>query len=609
VALSDFYHFQVTLFCMKLDFENKMEQNKSLGGNIWTMTKADERLAELMVQRYRVPYIAARVMASRGVGIDEVPVFTEPKLQSLMPNPFVMKDMEKAAKRIAEAIVGHQKLAIIGDYDVDGATSTSVLRLFLESVGCVPEVHIPERDEGYGPSRQAVDDFRAQGAEVLVTVDCGTTAFDVLEYAAEQGMDVIVLDHHEAEVRLPKIYAVVNPKRLDEENNYPYLRYMAAVGVVFMTVVAVNRELREQRFYGGGVAEPNLIQWLDLVALGTVCDVVPLKGLNRAYVRQGLKIMANRQNIGLTALLDKSGITDAPSAFHLGYVLGPRINACGRVGEAHLGNKLLCCKDSYQADLLAEKLNEFNIQRKDIESYVMLSAIETLEGSPQEYPIAFVSGKDWHQGVIGIVAGKLKERYNVPAFVMSIEADEVKGSARSIPQIDLGALIIAAKEKGIITKGGGHTMAAGFSLEEDKLEEFRRFVGQYVVEHIGGEAITPVLEIDASLDAAGATVELADSLAQLEPFGAGNAEPKLMLRQVKVSKAALVGVGHVRCVLSSSNGGGVKAMAFRCADNDIGQALLTSKGEVFDVAGVLRKDNWMGRNNVQFIIDDIRKAE
>ncbi len=573
------------------------------------MSAVNEKVAELISQRYNLPYLAASIIAARGVDVNDVPAFLDPKLQNLMPNPFVLKDMEKAAKRIADAVIKRQKVAIIGDYDVDGATSTSVLRSFLEAVGCVPEVHIPERDEGYGPSRQAVDVFKAQGADVLVTVDCGTTAFDVLEYAAEQGMDVIVLDHHEAEVRLPKIYAVVNPKRLDEDNDYPYLRYMAAVGVVFMAVVAVNRELREQHFYGQEFAEPNLIQWLDLVALGTVCDVVPLKGLNRAYVRQGLKIMANRQNVGLTALIDKAGLTDAPTAFHLGYVLGPRINACGRVGEAHLGNKLLCCKDTYQADLWAEKLNEFNIQRKDIESYVMLSAIETLEGTPQEYPIAFVYGRDWHQGVIGIVAGKLKERYNVPSFVMSIEADEVKGSARSIPQIDLGALVIAAKEKGIITKGGGHTMAAGFSLNEDRIEDFRRFVGQYVVEHIGGEAITPVLEIDAALDTAGATVELADCLAQLEPFGAGNAEPKLMLRQARISKASLVGVGHVRCVLSSANGGSIKAMAFRCADNEIGKALLTSKGEVFDVAGVLRKDNWMGRNNVQFIIDDIRKAE
>lgn len=303
-----------------------------------------------------------------------------------------MKDMEKAAKRIAEAIVKKQKVAIIGDYDVDGATSSSVLRLYLESVGIEPEIHIPERDEGYGPSRQAFDEFAALGAELVITVDCGTTAFDVFDYAGSLNIPVIVLDHHEAEVRLPEVYAVVNPKRLDESDDYPYLKYMAAVGVVFCTIVAVNRELRKQGFFAGR-EEPNLLQWLDLVALGTVCDVVPLLGLNRAFVRQGLRIMSLRSNTGLRALIDKSGISEAPSAFHLGYVLGPRINACGRVGEASLGNKLLCSRDDFQAGQLADKLNEFNAQRKEIEAYVLLSAIEMLEGTPQEYPIAFAAGK------------------------------------------------------------------------------------------------------------------------------------------------------------------------------------------------------------------------
>lgn len=412
----------------------ELENSKSLGGNLWKIANCDERLSELISQRYNLPAIVARILALRDIAVDEVQNFIEPRLQNLMPNPFVLKDMEKAAKRIAKAVMEHQKVAIIGDYDVDGATSSAVLRLFLEALGVKPEVHIPERDEGYGPSIKAVDDFKALGAQLLITADCGTTAFEVLEYATAQGMDVVVLDHHEAEVKLPKIYAIVNPKRLDEENDYPYLRYMAAVGVVFMTIVAINRELREQGYFKDNI-EPNLMQWLDLVALGTVCDVVPLKGLNRAYVRQGLKIMANRGNIGLTALIDKSAISEAPSAFHLGYVLGPRINACGRVGESCMGNKLLCMQDVYAANNLADKLNEFNAQRKDIEAYVMLSAIEILEGTPQSYPIAFVYGKDWHQGVIGIVAGKLKERYNLPSFVMSIEADEVKGSARSIPQV------------------------------------------------------------------------------------------------------------------------------------------------------------------------------
>ncbi len=568
----------------------------------------DERKAELIAQRFALPLPVARIIASRGIPVDDVANFINPKLQNLMPDPFCMKDMEKAAKRIAEAIVKKQKVAIIGDYDVDGATSSSVLRLYLESVGIEPEIHIPERDEGYGPSRQAFDEFAALGAELVITVDCGTTAFDVFDYAGSLNIPVIVLDHHEAEVRLPEVYAVVNPKRLDESDDYPYLKYMAAVGVVFCTIVAVNRELRKQGFFAGR-EEPNLLQWLDLVALGTVCDVVPLLGLNRAFVRQGLRIMSLRSNTGLRALIDKSGISEAPSAFHLGYVLGPRINACGRVGEASLGNKLLCSRDDFQAGQLADKLNEFNAQRKEIEAYVLLSAIEMLEGTPQEYPIAFAAGKDWHQGVVGIVAGKLKERYNVPAFVMSIEPDEVKGSARSVPGIDLGALIIAAKEKGLLTKGGGHTMAAGFSLPEDKIEAFRRFAGEYVRQKLGEEDVAPVIEVDSALDLLGANTDFAAALELLEPFGAGNAEPKIVLEHVRVVKPGIVGAGHVRCFLTSGNGGSLKAMAFKIADTELGKTLLNSQGAAFDIAGVLRRDNWQGRNSVQFIIDDAIRCE
>ena len=498
---------------MSFSFENV----KSLGGNLWKTAPVDERKAELISQSCNLPLLVAEILASRGIAPQDVSNFIEPKLQNLLPDPSVMKDMSKAAAKIAEAVISGRKIAIIGDYDVDGATSSSVLRLFLESVGCEPLVHIPEREEGYGPSTAAFDEFAAQGADFVITVDCGTTAFNIFDYAKEKGFEVIVLDHHEAETRLPDVYAVVNPKRLDESDEYPYLKYMAAVGVVFVAIVAVNRELRERGFYQTH-PEPSLIQWLDLVALGTVCDVVPLLGLNRAFVRQGLKIMAQRRNVGLRALIDKAAINEAPGAFHLGFVLGPRINACGRVGEAALGNRLLCIKDDFQASILADKLNEFNAQRKEIEGYVLEKAIEMLEGTPQEYPIAFVAG-----------------------------SDEVKGSARSVPGVDLGALIIAAKEKGVITKGGGHTMAAGFSLEEDKIEEFRQFVGEYVRAQIGHEAITPVIEVDGVLDLAGADQSLMDKLELLEPYGAGNSEPKLVLQRVRVSKARIVGSGHVSC--------------------------------------------------------------
>ena len=586
---------------------NDLSLQKSLCGNVWRFASPDERKAETAAQKFSLPLLVASILVGRGLDIDEIPDFLNPKIQNMMPDPYVLKDMEKAAERIAEAVIKRQKIAIIGDYDVDGATSSSVLKLFLETVGSGAEVHIPERDEGYGPSISAVDDFAACGVELLITTDCGTTAFEVLEYATGKNMDVIVLDHHAAEAVLPKIYAVVNPKRLDEDNQYPYLKYMAAVGVVFMTIVAVNRCLRQEGFYQGK-DEPDLKKWLDLVALGTVCDVVPLSGVNRAFVRQGLKIIALRQNLGIRALIDKSGINEVPTAYHLGYIIGPRINAGGRVGDSSLGSRLLCCKSEFEAASLAEELNGYNAQRKEIEATVLLQAIEILEGQPQKYPMAFVFGKDWHQGVIGIVAGRLRERYNLPAFVMSIEPDEVKGSARSVTGLDMGALIMSAKEKGILTKGGGHTMAAGFSLEEDKIEEFCNFAGEYIKQNLIDDTLTPIVEIDGSLDVGGATVDLVEKLDMLSPYGCGNPEPKLMLNNALLTKVDVVGAGHLRCFLSSLNGGSLKAMAFRCTDNEMGKALLNGRGQTFNLVGILRRDNWQGRNQVQFIIEDAMRV-
>lgn len=588
--------------------DNDFPINKSLGGNIWKFAPFRENDAEQIAVRYGLPVAVAAILSARGVTPAEAGDFLYPKLQNLMPDPSSLKDMQKAAERIADAVEKKEQIAIIGDYDVDGATSSSLLKLFLKSAGCDVPVHIPEREEGYGPSVAAVDEFAAIGTTLLITTDCGTTAFDVLEYAQNKGTDVIVLDHHEAETRLPAVYAVVNPKRLDEDDDYPYLKYLAAVGVVFLAVVAVNRELRKRGYYNDH-PQPDLKKWLDLTALGTVCDVVPLLGLNRAFVRQGLKVMSLRQNFGLKALADRASLAETPSSYHLGYVLGPRINAGGRVGEASTGEKLLCAEDDVQAAVLAEKLDGFNALRKEIEAYVLLQAIEILEGTPQSYPIAFVYGKDWHQGVIGIVAGKLKERYNLPSFVMSVEADEVKGSARSVPGLNIGALVMAAKEKGLLTKGGGHNMAAGFSLREENLEAFRQFAGEYAEQYLGKEKIVPTLEIDGCISLPAATAEFADSLSLLEPFGAGNPEPRLLLSNVRVVRADIVGSGHIRCILGSLDGGSLKAIAFRAADSEMGKALLARRGEFFDLAGNLRKDTWMGRTQVQFVIEDAMRGK
>ncbi len=581
--------------------------NLSLSGNIWNISSCNDRDVEQMKLQQNVSTSLARLLTLRGITPKCAIDFLNPRLSRLMPDPCILKDMEKAASRIAEAVIKHQKIGIIGDYDVDGATSTSVMHLFLTYLGIKTAIHIPEREEGYGPSILAFQKFTEFGADLVITVDCGTSAFDILD-AAATNFEIIVLDHHEAEARLPNVYAVVNPKRLDENNNRPDLGYMAAVGVVFMTVVAVNRILRNQGFYNETLPEPDLRQWLDLVALGTVCDVVTLLGINRAFVTQGLKVIALQNNLGLKTLANSANINEKLDAYHLGFVLGPRINAGGRVGKANIGSRLLCSTDPSEAKQLADKLNSFNQERKDIECFVLKQSIEMLEGTPQRWPIAFVYNTGWHQGVIGIVAGKLKERYNLPAFVMSIEDDEVKGSARSIPGIDLGALIIAAKEKGVITKGGGHTMAAGFSLTEEQIPTFHNFVGEYISRSLNNTKPHPILNIDLSLTLPAVNMNLYREIEQLKPFGTGNPEPLILLRGIYFQKTRIIGNGHIKCELTTLSGAKLAAIAFRTADTDMGKEILSPRHDCYDVVGNLRLNIWNNQTNLQFTITDAQKS-
>lgn len=584
------------------------KENLSLSGNVWNLAETNERQEELLCLHTGVSPYMAKLLLLRDIPEAAVATFLNPKLSALMPDPYILKDMEKAAERIADAIVSHQKIAIIGDYDVDGATSTSVMRLFLTYLGIETAVHIPERDEGYGPSELAFQEFTDFGADLVITVDCGTSAFEILDRAAEN-FAIIVLDHHEAETRLPKVYAVVNPKRLDQSDDRPDLGFMAAVGVVFMTVVAINRILRTKGFYTSELPEPNLMNWLDLVALGTVCDVVTLLGLNRAFVTQGLKIMSTRQNLGLKTLMDVAGVNEKPDTYHLGFVLGPRINACGRVGKAAIGNRLLCTQNPIEAQLLADEMNSYNQERKDIEAFVLQQAIEILEGTPQDWPMAFVANKGWHQGVIGIVAGKLKERYNLPSFVMSIEEDEVKGSARSIAGVDLGALIIAAKEKGVITKGGGHTMAAGFSLTEEQIPAFRQFAGEYVAQSLNNTTPHPILNIDLSISLQAANNNLCNEIEQLKPFGTGNSEPLILIRKVYFKKPYIIGSGHIKCELTNIAKEHLTAIAFKAADTEMGNHILSRTQDCYDVVGNLRFNRWNNTTSLQFIISDIKRAQ
>ncbi|MBR9971182.1 single-stranded-DNA-specific exonuclease RecJ [Magnetospirillum sulfuroxidans] len=575
---------------------------RSLTGRRWLATGGDDRLAVTLSQRLALPEIIGRVLAARGIGLEEAETFLAPTLRALLPDPSHLKDMDKAAARIAQAVMAGQPIGIFGDYDVDGATSSALLNTFLSAAGATALVHIPDRMiEGYGPNLPALLKLAGQGARVVVTVDCGTTAFVPLAGAAEAGIDVIVVDHHEAEPELPQAFAIINPKRLDEESPHGHL---AAVGVTFLVVVAVNRALKSAGWYGPQRPAPDLLQWLDVVALGTVCDVVPLHGVNRALVTQGLKVMAKRNNIGLAALADVAGVKERPDAYHLGYVLGPRVNAGGRVGESELGSRLLSTHDPLEAAEIARQLDGYNKDRQEIEAAVLLEAIEQVEGRDDDgLPLVVAAGENWHPGVIGIVAGRLKERYGRPACVIALDGDEGKGSGRSVAGLDLGCAVIAARQQGLLKAGGGHAMAAGFTVARAHLAEFRAFLADRLQAQLSGELV-PVLELDGALDAAGATVDLVETLKQLGPFGAGNPEPRFAITAARVVKADVVGSGHVRIIAQGQGGQRLKAIAFRAADSEMGLTLLGGQGQNFHLAGTLRVDSWQGNNAVQLIIDD-----
>ncbi|MBR4126543.1 MAG: single-stranded-DNA-specific exonuclease RecJ [Alphaproteobacteria bacterium] len=580
---------------------------KSLTSQFWSAREADAGTVADIVRMAAVPEVIARLLAARQVKPENVSFFMHPSFRSHLPDPYILRDMEKAAERIASAVLNGEKIGVFGDYDVDGATSGAVMVQFLTALGADVVSRIPEREEGYGPSDVAMNEFISAWVSLVVTVDCGTTAFEQLKLLTEHKIDTVVLDHHEPDVRLPDVCAVVNPKRLDEPQDNPCCQ-MAAVGVVFMTVIAVNRLLREKGFYANR-PEPRLMDFLDLVALGTVCDVMALRGLNRLFVKTGLSVMAEKKNKGLSALSDLAKIKDKPTAYHLGFVLGPRLNACGRIGNASLGMKLLCAANEDEAYEIAARLDELNTLRRQMCEDIYKQAIGRIESGGQNDALVFVYGEGWHSGVVGIIAGKLKERYNLPALVMAQEGDELRGSGRSVEGADLGAAVLAAKEKGILIAGGGHTMAAGFSLKVEKAEEFKNFLIEYFQTH--RSEIQPSVDypVDSVIDIGAVDGRLLQMLSSMEPFGEGNPEPRFALPDVAVSSARIVGSGHVSCFLVGRNGKSrVRAIAFGAADSIIGISLLNNRGGVFHVAGYIRPDTFRGGDQAQFIIEDLASA-
>ncbi|WP_448189668.1 single-stranded-DNA-specific exonuclease RecJ [Azospirillum sp. sgz301742] len=584
-----------------------LDVRASITGKRWQARAYDERMAWAMAQSRGLPEIVARVLASRGITEGTCDSFLNPTLKALLPDPSRFRDMDIAAARIARAVMEGESIAVFGDYDVDGATSAALLVRFFRAIGADARIYVPDRiTEGYGPNAPALLRLHAEGVRLVVTVDCGVASFVALEAAAGVGLNVVVLDHHAAEPRLPPAVAIVNPNRLDEDGDY---RTLCAAGVTFLAVVAVNRALRAAGFYQGR-NPPDLMGWLDLVALGTVCDVVPLTGLNRALVAQGLKVMARRSNTGLAALADVAGVKERPDAYHAGYVLGPRVNAGGRVGLADLGARLLSTDDPVEAMQLAQRLDEHNGERRAIEAIVLEEAIAHVEAlADLEAELVFVAGQGWHPGVVGIVASRLKERYSRPACVVALETRDDgtvigKASGRSVRGVDLGAAVIAARQEGLLIAGGGHRMAAGFTVAGDKLSELRVFLTARIAAQVQAAPLVPTLELDGALAVGAATPELVDTLGKLGPYGTGNAEPRFALADARVVRADVVGGAHVRCILSGSDGGRLKAIAFRCLESPLGKALLTAHGAPLHLAGVLRVDRWNGAEGVQLLIDD-----
>jgi single-stranded-DNA-specific exonuclease len=581
--------------------ETVLGVERSAAGRRWYSREGDIRTGLALAQRYGLPEIVGRIMAARGVQLDDAATWLDPTLRDLLPDPSHLKDMDRAAERIAATIQAGETIAIFGDYDVDGATSTALLQRFFEAAAGRVMTYIPDRmKEGYGPNAPALLSLKQRGAALAITVDCGITAFEALKEAAEGGLDVIIVDHHVAEPRLPRAFAVVNPNRLDDDSPHGQ---MAAVGVAFLLVVAVNRILREAGWYTGRAA-PDLRQWLDLVALGTVCDVVPLTGVNRALVAQGMKVMAQRGNQGIVALADISRMNEAPEAWHAGFLLGPRVNAGGRVGEAGLGTALLTAPDYATALPLAQRLDAYNTERKDIEAACLEQAIAQVEDADMHDGLVYAVSEGWHPGVIGIVAGRLKERFNRPACVVAMADDVGKGSGRSVVGVDLGTAVIAARQEGLLISGGGHAMAAGFTVAADRQDAFREFLAGRIVAQTGDGGPVAELGLDGILQPRGATVELAGVLQKLAPFGAGNREPRFAISAARIAKADVVGSDHVRCILTGEDGGRLKAIAFRCADRPLGQLVLQSAGLPVHIAGQIRVDRWQGRESVQMIIDD-----
>jgi single-stranded-DNA-specific exonuclease len=560
-----------------------------------------------ITQRHRLPEMLARVIAGRGVEIDAVEDFLDPTIRRLMPDPFTVTQMEAAAKRLADAAMRGEKVAIFGDYDVDGATSAALLAWHLRHCGLDPLIHIPDRIfEGYGPNVDAINALAAKGARLLVTVDCGTTSIEPLAVAKQLGMSVVVIDHHQCGDDLPEVEALVNPNRPDDLSG---LGHLAAVGLVLVTLVALNRELRQRGFWIDERPEPDLLNMLHHVALGTVADVAPLTGLNRAFVAKGLIALRRRDHVGHTALMDVARLNGPPEAWHLGFTLGPRINAGGRIGRADLGVRLLLEGDVSEAARIAAELDRLNTERRVIEQAAEAQAeAEALAslGLEDKGSVIVTASEGWHPGVVGLVASRLKDKFSRPAFVIALEPGGIgTGSGRSIGGVDLGKAVRQAVTDGVLLKGGGHAMAAGVTLRKERLAEFRAYMETALAADVARSRHVRELFIDGAVSARAATPEFVATLNRAGPFGAGNPEPVVALPSHQLIHADEVGQAHLRLRFKSGDGAIINGIAFRAVGQPLGNALAQMRGQPLHVAGSLAVDRWQGAERVQLRVVDV----
>ena len=575
----------------------------SISGKNWISKEFNSTDINFFKTNYFLDDIVAKLLSIRKIKKEEVNQFLKPTIKNILPNPFILKDMDKAINRTVAAIMNKEKIGIFGDYDVDGATSTAIMGHYFKVLKIRYEIHIPDRKtEGFGPNEKAFSEFIKKNVNLIFTVDCGTLSYEPIDFAKGNNIDVIILDHHQSETKLPSAHSIVNPNRFDDRSE---LNYLCAAGVCFLFLIALNKTLRDINWFKtNNISEPNLIKVLDLVSLGTVCDVVPLVGLNRAIVKQGLEVIKKKKNLGLKTLIESNNIENNITTYHLGYVLGPRINAGGRVGKSSHGANLLLNESAQETFKLASELNNYNKERQILESELLNKILNTNYQNNTD-PVIVLHGENWHEGIIGIIAARVKEKFNKPTIVISVTSKIGKGSARSIYGFDIGSVIIGAVQAKLLKKGGGHKMAAGFTIDMERIEEFKDFLIRKF------KSINMNLEdkkkyyYDSEIAPSAVNLEFFEKVNILAPFGSGNIEPRFLIQNLKVVNSKIVGEKHIKSVLVGSDSSTIKAISFNSVGTDLCSYLFKKNTKNFNIVGKLSLNEWRGQKNVEFIIDDI----